>query len=242
MGGAGAGARPSLFDAAPPDAFMGVPGGAGAGFGGGGTGFGGGGGHAIVPLGGRPRGRASLLRAAATMADLIYHSTVRDIRKGQRNAIVGLLMNILQTVIMLATFWAMFWIFGARGNAIRGDYLLYLLSGIFLYMVHTKAMGAMVKAEGSTSPMMAHAPLNTTVTMAASAIASLYLQVLSLGVILFVYHVAWTPVVIEQPLGAIGMVLVAWISGVGVGLVFAALKPWFPEGATLLPRSTGGST
>ena len=103
------------------------------------------------------------------MADLIYHSTVRDIRKGHRNALAGLLMNILQTVIMLATFWAMFWIFGARGSAIRGDYLLYLLSGIFLYMVHTKAMGAMVRAEGSTSPMMHHAPLNTTVTMAAAA-------------------------------------------------------------------------
>ena len=47
--------------------------------------------------------------------------------------------------------------------------------------------------------------------------------------ILFVYHVAFTPVVIEDPVGAFGMLLLAWFTGVAVGMVFLALKPWLPE-------------
>ena len=177
-------------------------------------------------------------RSALGLIELIYFSTVRHVRRSHRNAVIGLATNVMQTVIFVAVFYVMFSVLGIRGSAIRGDFILYLLSGIYLLMVHTKAMGAVVKAEGPTSPMMHHAPLNTTVTMLASAIASLYLQILSLGVILGVYHLAWTPVTIEEPLGAIGMVLLAWLSGVGVGLCFAALKPWAPDAATLLSSAT----
>ncbi len=202
---------PGVLDEAPPGALMGTPAGARA-----------------LP---RPAPRPSLLRAGLVMAELVHHSTVRDVRRGHRNALGGLLLSVLQTVLMLATFYAMFTVLGLQGSPIRGDYLLYLLSGIGLFMVHAKAVGAVVRADGPASPMMQHAPLNTTVTTAAAALASLYLQVLSLSAILFVYHVAWAPVVIDEPLGAAGMVLLAWISGVGVGLLLAALKPWFPDGA-----------
>lgn len=184
------------------------------------------------PAARRPQ-RPGALRAALVMADLIYHSTVRNVRKTHRNATAGLLMNILQTVVFLAAFWVMFTLLGVRGNAIRGDFLLYLMSGIFLFMIHTKAVGAIVRAEGPTSPMMQHAPLNTYVTMAASALAALYLQLLSMLAILFVYHVAWSPITIDQPLGALGMVLLAWFSGVGVGVILAALRPWAPQGVQI---------
>lgn len=193
-------------------------------------------GTGIGTLGGSAPPRAArpgLWRAGLVMAELVYHSTVREVRRGHRNALAGLLLSILQTVLMLLTFYALFALLGARGSPIRGDYLLYLLSGVGLFMVHAKAVAAVVRAEGPASPMMQHAPLNTTVTMTAAALASLYLQVLSLGVILFVYHVAWAPVAIDEPLGALGMVLLAWVSGVGVGLVLAALKPWSPDGATV---------
>nr|WP_243730778.1 ABC transporter permease [Rubellimicrobium sp. CFH 75288] len=172
---------------------------------------------------------------------LIYHSTVRNVRKSHRNAVAGLLINVLQTVIFLAAFFFMFTLLGVRGSAIRGDFLLYLMTGIFLFMVHTKAVAAVVKAEGPTSPMMQHAPLTTAVTMASSALAALYLQILSAGIILFAYHVAWTPVTIDQPLGALAMLLLAWFSGAAVGVCFAALKPWFPEavqiGASVYSRA-----
>jgi len=84
-------------------------------------------------------------------------------------------------------------VMGMRGSAIRGDFLLYIMSGIFLFMTHTKAMGAVVASEGPASPMMNHAPMNTFISICASALSALYLQVLSLFVILFVYHVMFKP-------------------------------------------------
>jgi len=153
---------------------------------------------------------------------------VRSVRQSHGNALVGLFMNIMQTVIFVMAFFVMFSILGLRGSAVRGDFLLYIMSGIFLFLTHTKALGAVVSSEGPASPMMKHAPMNTLVAICASAIGALYIQVLSLIVVLFVYHVAFTPVVIDQPVAAFGMLLVAWFSGVAIGMVFLALKPWLP--------------
>ncbi|SMY07108.1 ABC transporter permease [Flavimaricola marinus] len=172
-------------------------------------------------------------RSILAILELIYHSTVRNIRKTHRNALAGLVMNIIQTIVFIAAFFLMFNILGMRGNAIRGDFMLYLMSGIFLFLLHTKTMGAVVKAEGPTSAMMQHAPLNTLITICAAALGTLYLQLLSLFVVLFFYHVLFAPITIDDPVGAMEMVLLAWLSGVGVGVVFLSIKPWAPEFVTI---------
>lgn len=173
--------------------------------------------------------RPTRTRGFLALLELIYHSIVRDIRKTHRNAFFGLLMNMVQTVVFVLTFYAMFALLGMRGNAIRGDFLLYIMSGIFLFMTHTKAVAAVVGSEGPASPMMQHAPMTTFIAICAAALSSLYLQLLSLFTVLFIYHVAFTPVVIDDPVGAMGMLLAAWFSGVGVGTIFLSIKPWFPE-------------
>lgn len=165
---------------------------------------------------------------AVGLAELIFHGTVREIRKSHGNPLIGLLMNMLQTVILVVVFYLMFAVFNMRGSAIRGDFLLYVMSGIFLFMTHTKTMGAVVGSEGPASPMMQHAPMNTAVAISSAALAALYLQVLSLLVILTLYYTISKPFVIEQPVAAMAMVFLAWLSGVAVGLVFLSLKPWFP--------------
>lgn len=173
--------------------------------------------------------RPTRSRSALDLLELIYHATVREVRKDHRNPLVGLIMNMMQTVVFVLTFFILFSVLGLRGSAIRGDFLLYIMSGIFLFLCHTKAVGAVFASEGPASPMMKHAPMNTVISISAAALASLYLQTLSLVVVLFIYHVAFTPITIEDPVGAYGMVLVAWISGVGVGMIFLAIKPWLPE-------------
>ncbi len=166
---------------------------------------------------------------AVSMAEVIYHSIVRSVRKQHNNAFVAIGLNILQSVIFVLAFYVMFSLLGLRGSAIRGDFLLYIMSGIFLYMTHTKSLSAIVASEGPASPMMQHAPMNTIVSICSAAFGALYIQVLSLFLILFVYHVAFTPVVIDQPIPAFGMVLVAWFTGVALGLLLLAIKPWAPS-------------
>ena len=161
--------------------------------------------------------------------ELIYHSVVRSVRKTHNNAFLAIGLNLLQAVIFVATFYVMFSLLGLKGAAIRGDFLLYIMSGIFIFLTHTKVLGAVVGSEGPASPMMQHAPMNTIIAIASAALGSLYIQVLSLSLILFIYHVAYQPLVIGQPAAAFGMLMIAWFTGVSLGVVLLAIKPWYPQ-------------
>ncbi|MEO0937499.1 MAG: ABC transporter permease [Pseudomonadota bacterium] len=165
---------------------------------------------------------------ALAMFEVVYHSIVRNVRKQHNNAFMAIAMNMIQAVVFVMAFYVMFSVLGLRGAAIRGDFLLYIMSGIFLYMTHSKTLGAVVASEGPASPMMQHAPMNTIVSILSSAFGTLYIQVLSLFAILFIYHVAFVPIEIDDPIGAFGMLLIAWFTGFALGLVLLAIKPWFP--------------
>lgn len=176
----------------------------------------------------RPQKHRNSHTAFAILA-LIYHSIVRDVRKTHGNALIGILINMMQTVILVLAFYIMFTVLGLRGSALRGDFLLYIMTGIFLFMTHNKAIGAVAGSPGATSSMMLHAPMNTIVAIASAALSTLYIQILSVTVVLFGYHTIFTPITIYQPANAFGMLLLAWASGVSIGMVFLALRPWFPN-------------
>ena len=175
----------------------------------------------------------SSLGSALAMFEVIYHSIVRSVRQSHNNAFMAIITNMLQAVIFVLAFYVMFSVLGLRGAAIRGDFLLYIMSGIFLFLTHTKSLGAVVGSEGPASPMMQHAPMNTIVSILSAAFGSLYIQVLSMAAILFIYHVAFTPITIDQPFPAFGMLLIAWFTGCALGVVLLALKPWFPTAVSI---------
>ncbi len=171
----------------------------------------------------------SILGSVIGTFELIFHASVHKVRKGHGNAIVGLLLNILQMVLMIVVFFTMMSLLGARGMAIRGNYVVYLMTGIFFFFTHIKAIGAVASADGPTSTMMQHAPMNTVISIVASALASLYQQFLAVAVILYLYHAAIEPISIHDPVGAMGMMLLSWGSGVGIGMILMAAKPWAPD-------------
>lgn len=176
------------------------------------------------------------LQAALAMGDVVFHAAVRNVRKSHGNAVVGLLMNIFQTVMLVAVFYLMFELLGMRGTVIRGDYLLYIMSGVFLYVTHVKTMSAVAGSDAPTSPIMKHATMNTLVVVAASALGALYQQVFSAAVLLFIYHSVITPLTIQYPAGAMAMFLLAWASGAAVGMVLQAARPWWPEAAQIVQQ------
>lgn len=189
----------------------------------------------------RAQTRSSAGRSLLALLELIFHASVRSVRKSHGNALWGLLINIFQTVLFMLVFYLMFTVLGMRGMAIRGNYLLYIMSGVFMFMTHTKTMAAVVAAEGPTSAMMKHSPMNPVISIAAAAIGALYMQVLSLSVVLYGYHAIVEPITIDRPVGAFGMLLLSWSTGLAIGMVFLAIKPWQPEvasiGSTLYMRA-----
>lgn len=178
--------------------------------------------------------RQGTVGAAVSTLELIFHNTVRGVRSGHNNALISIANNMVQTLLLVGVFYVMFSILGLRGSMIRGDFVLFLMSGIFLFMLHVKSVGAVAGSEGPASPMMKHLPMNTSIAIAAAALGTVYTQVLSVVVILTVYHLAFGPVQIADPVGAMGMLLLAWISGVSIGLVVLAVKPWSPGVAGMM--------
>ena len=171
---------------------------------------------------------------ALNMSWQIFHATVRSIRQKHRSPIMCLLSEMLQSIVFVAGFLLFFQVLGLRGAAIRGDFVIYIMSGIFLFMTHNKAVTAVASAEGPASAMMQHAPMNTAITISSAALGSLYLQTLSMFVILFIYYVVFSPFVIDDPIGAFLMFLLAWFTGCAVGLLMFAIKPWAPTFTTVL--------
>lgn len=182
----------------------------------------------------RPDARVTPARSAFAVLELIFHAAVRHVRKTHGNAIIGLMMNILQSVILVAIFVFLFDILGMRGSAVRGDFVLYIMTGVFNFSTHAKTLAAVAASDGPTSAMMKHSPMNTIVAICSAALGALYLQTLSAICILYFYHVLWTPITIHQPVGVAAMFLLSWASGIGVGMILKAAMPWQPELFTIL--------
>lgn len=181
------------------------------------------------------RQKETSLSNIITITELIYHNIVRAIRKAHGNALMSIVVNLMQMIIFVLAFYLMFAVLGLRGAlAIRGDFMVFLMTGIFLFMTHIKTVGAVVSSEGPASPMMKHAPMNTSIAIAAAALSQLYIQILSLFVIMFAYHVLVTPFEVEDVAGVMFMIMLAWFTALAVGLVFLAIKPWSPGTSSLL--------
>jgi len=173
--------------------------------------------------------RKGPVQSGFALLELIFHSAVRHVRKSNGNAVVGLLKSIAQSIIGIGIMFLLFHLIGNSNAPVRGDRMLYIMSGIFSFMTHTKAIRAVSAAEGPTSAMMKHTPMNSLVSICSSALSALYLQTLSAAVILYAYHVLWNPISIDEPVGVLTMYLMAWLSGCAIGLCFKALTPWAPD-------------
>ncbi len=98
--------------------------------------------------------------------------------------------------------------------------MLYIISGIAMFMTHNTAVQAVSKAEGPTSGMMQHAPMNRMIAVCSAALQSLYQQTITIGTLLLIYHLAFNPVKIFDPIGLAGVFLLSWFIGVAIGMVF----------------------
>lgn len=185
------------------------------------------------------RRNRNLVQAAFTTLALIYHQTVHTLRQTHANAVIGILITMMQSVLMVAGFLAMYWVMGVKRSPIRGDFLLFIMSGIFMFMAFNGAMAKVSGAGKSTNQMMKHGPLNTAIAMSGAALAALYTNVLSALVLIAIYHMLISPIEIENWRGALAMLVLAWFSGSALGLVFLSIRTWFPVPGQMISQVFG---
>ena len=119
----------------------------------------------------KPRHTRSGLSDTLAFLEQVYVGTVRGMRKSSGwNAVLGLIGSMMQAVIFIMAFYFMFQLMGVRSSPIKGDYMLYIISGIAMFMTHNTAVQAVAGAEGPTSGMMQHAPMNTMIAVCSAAL------------------------------------------------------------------------
>lgn len=176
----------------------------------------------------------TLLGGAFTTAELIFHAVVRSVRSQHHNAVLAIIVNIVQILALVAVFYTIMSFLGPRVAKIRGEFILFLLSGVFLFITHIKSVSAIAGVGTGNNPMMLHSPMNMMVVLLATAFGMLYTQMVTIAIILFLYVVAVSPIEVQDPGGAFAMLMLAWFTGCSIGVVFMALKPWFPGTVTIL--------
>ena len=170
----------------------------------------------------------NLIQAAFTTVALVYYQTVHNLRQAHSNALIGLMLTMMQSVLMVGGFVAMYWMLGIKRSPIRGDFLLFIMSGIFMFMAFNGAMSKVSGAGKSTDALLKHGPMNTAIAMGGAALAALYNNVLSALVLLGLYHAFYYPLEMENWRGALAMLVFAWACGSCLGLCFLSLRTWLP--------------
>lgn len=171
----------------------------------------------------------NMIDAAFNILLLIYHQTVYNLRQSERTPIVGLIMVMIRSLMLVGFFLLFYLILGIRTSPIRGDFILYILSGIFMYMTHVSAVRAVAGCGSINSAMTKHGPINSLVLIVAAALSSLYQQLLAVLLMLWLYHATINPISIYQPVNVLWMFLLAWFWGCCVGLIFLSISPWSPK-------------
>lgn len=169
-------------------------------------------------------------QAALEMWSVIYHQTVRKTRGEGGNAVTSLLGALFFTVLMMVMM-ALLMVYGfsIRSSPIRGDYILFIMTGILMFMMHVRTFRNVASAGGETAGTMKHAQMSTPANLASGALSALYIQIVTILLILLVYDIVWAPVHIKYPIAALGMVFLSWFTAVCIGIVFLALTPWAPK-------------
>ena len=170
-----------------------------------------------------------LTGAAFVTLALIFHQTVYNLRTSSRNPLAGLALIVAQNLMLVGFILGIYYLIGLRTSPIRGDFLLFLMSGIFIYMTHVKAVGSVATSYSLAKGLVKHEPLNAAIMIAASALAALYQQTLGCAVILLFYYLAFEQFTIYNWQGVAVIFILAWFSGCCIGVVFLGITPWAPK-------------
>ncbi len=169
----------------------------------------------------------SMFFGALEFMDLIFHSIVREVRTQSGNATFGILKEVSGIVIFVGLFY-MISVFMGSGAAIRGSLMMFLLSGIILFLVHIRAVASVRSASKATSAIMMHSPMTVILSILAKAFAGLYLQFVAILIVTTVLWIFGTDLSVNNPGGLVLPFIFSWASGIAVGMLLLVVAPFIP--------------
>lgn len=183
--------------------------------------------------------RLTLLDAVAKHLVVLYATTVREIRNASGSSQLGLILNLLQTLAFVAVFYVLFIALGRRDAGLRGDPMMFMLTGVLLFRMHVSVVSGVISSVKSNRALINYEPAKSIIFVWARALADLYVSLLVAVILVSVTALIKGGVEIYYPAGVIVPTLLAWLSAVGIGLIFMYAEAhisWFSLVSRLYQR------
>ena len=153
----------------------------------------------------------------------MHRSVAEEVNRGHEHMLLGVISNVAQTILLVGVFYLMSVLSGFGTAMIRGDLLIYLITGVFLFNLHVKSVTAILGSDrGSKKKELPRA--ERVMATVGAAVGCLYTQLYSVAIVLGLYYAFVEHISIHRPYGVVVMLVLSWISGVGVGLILIGLK------------------
>lgn len=177
-----------------------------------------------------------LIAAICDSLDIITQAAVRDVVRSGPGLTRALAQSVLQSILLVGSFFVMSGALGLSGPAIRGDLLIYLMTGVFLFNLHARTVMAVLASEGSTAEVRMYRASPILMTLG-SALGALYVQVITALLLFFAYHVFWKAIDIRPLLNGLPLLVILWMGSIGTGQVLLAVKKIAPRMAMSLAQA-----
>jgi ABC-type polysaccharide/polyol phosphate export permease len=174
--------------------------------------------------------RRSLMREGGRFLALVHATTVNAIGR-QATGSFGLLEAFAMPVALCSGFLLAYHFIGMFRPPVRGDIVVFLLTGIYLFQLASRTRGAAVLTGGG--PLMHHQPVQPVMLAWAGALSSLYIVVVSMGLIFGAAVLVQGGIAAHDPAGLIAPILLAWLFGVGSGMLMSGIAR-YAGGAQLM--------
>ena len=167
--------------------------------------------------------RQSFPVALQSFLSLVYALTVRDLRVQSRGAAMGILIAIATPVVSCLVFYALLqFLRQGMTTPIRGDDLTFMLTGFMIFFMHIAAMS---QVAGAINPLlMPHQKATPFLFICVKAFAVLYNHAMALVLVLLLNYLIRGVWEMDHALMAIGVLMLAWLYGVGLGMITLALQ------------------
>ncbi|MEY8801968.1 ABC transporter permease [Leisingera sp. XS_AS12] len=169
---------------------------------------------------------------AVSAAGRLHNATAAEVARGHDHLLLSIAANVAQTLILVGVFYLFSILTGFGTAMVRGDLLIYLITGVCMFNLHIRAMGAVLSGGRIGAQNDAAHP-----GLAASALACLYVQAYSIAIVAGAYHVFIKSFSIDDAAGLAIAFILCWLSGVGAGLIFLSAKGVFPRLSALAAQA-----
>jgi ABC-type polysaccharide/polyol phosphate export permease len=170
----------------------------------------------------------TLWDATGSFFDILGVSVLREFRSTSGGAVMSVVKSFMQPLLLFFGFFILYEVFG-RGMIIRGDFVLFMITGIMLFLLHIRAVKKLQTESGAQqSGMIFYAKASMLLNILASALHELYLNTIAMVIILTFAYLIRGHLEIYEPGRMIAPLFFAWASGLAVGMLFSAVAPLFP--------------